>query len=49
MAGERKIDIRMTTTLMARIDAWRERQPIKPNRSAAIRHMIELFLRVREK
>ena len=39
-----KIYIRVEPQLVERIDAWRVRQQMLPNRTAAIAHMIEHFL-----
>jgi hypothetical protein len=38
------LDIRVEPELIRRIDAWRDRFPAPPARSAAIVHMIEKFL-----
>jgi hypothetical protein len=38
------IDIRVEPRLIERIDAWRSRQRVPPNRSAAIVYMLEHFL-----
>jgi hypothetical protein len=38
------LDIRVEPELIRRIDAWRDRSPVPPSRSAAIVHMIERFL-----
>ena len=39
-----KIYIRVEPQLVERIDAWRVRQQVHPNRTTAIVHMIEHFL-----
>ena len=38
------IDIRVEPQLIEKIDAWRARQRVSPNRTAAIVYMIEQFL-----
>jgi hypothetical protein len=38
------IDIRVEPQLVEKIDAWRTRQRVPPNRTAAIVYMIEQFL-----
>ena len=39
-----KIDIRVEPQLVERIDAWRDRQRVRPSRSAAVVRAIEEFL-----
>jgi len=39
-----KIDIRVEPQFVKRIDAWRNRQRVRPSRSAAVVRMIEEFL-----
>jgi len=39
-----KISIRVELPLVEKIDAWRVRQQVPPNRTATIVHMIEHFL-----
>jgi hypothetical protein len=38
------IDIRVEPELIKHIDAWRNQQRVPPTRSAAVVHMIEIFL-----
>lgn len=38
------IDVRVEPDLLARIDRWRDQQPMRPSRTGAIEWMIEEFL-----
>ena len=38
------LDIRVEPRLVEEIDAWRDRQRVRPSRSAAVVYMIEDFL-----
>ncbi len=52
MADELKdlrIPVMMAATEVAAIDAWRRRQEDLPSRSEAIRRLVELGLKVRQK
>jgi Ribbon-helix-helix protein, copG family len=41
--------LRMPPALTARVDEWARQQPDQPSRSEAIRRMIEMALKIKEK
>jgi metal-responsive CopG/Arc/MetJ family transcriptional regulator len=43
------IALRMPPALTARVDEWAKQQPDQPSRSEAIRRMIEMTLKIKEK
>jgi hypothetical protein len=43
-----RLDLRMPAALISEVDFWRSRQPSLPNRSEALRRLIEIGLRVFE-
>jgi hypothetical protein len=42
---ESLISLRLSDELLQRIDQWRRRQTVPPTRQAAVRHMLDQYLR----
>jgi hypothetical protein len=44
-----RFELRMPPELLETIDAWRRREPDLPNRSEAIRRLVEIGAKVKER
>jgi hypothetical protein len=44
-----RLDMRVSSEFYKNIDEWRRKQPDLPSRTAAIRRLVELGLKVKEK
>jgi hypothetical protein len=46
---DRPISLRVTAEWLEALDSWREKQPVKPSRSAVILRAVERFLASQQK